>query len=261
MPPGVQKNVRLPEQSAEILRALKYDLDASDGEVVALALERKAVERLGHHASVLKRADLGMVLPPAAAPSRSAVVALAAALNWGGDRYRVEGGEVQNREGGGDWRPGVFAFSDAAQAVVQGAVRLQAELQAPQVSVAVLLLAACESPGADRFTGLGVPVRRLAARLREALAAQAGSGASGAFTPSAKSVVVEGSMGLAALEGAEKVDVEHVLVAALQSGEDVVAQAKQALDIDADGVRAVLCSGAGGLTPEQRDALAAAGKD
>ena len=47
----MQKNVRLSGPGAELLRALKYDLDASDGDVVARSLEQTALERLRYHAA------------------------------------------------------------------------------------------------------------------------------------------------------------------------------------------------------------------
>jgi|GEM_PF-2991016 len=242
VPSGVQKNVRLSEMGAETLRALKYDLDSSDGEVVALALERKAVERLQYHDAVVKRAQLGMIPKAEAVPSRAAIAALTAALNLEKPRFEVSGGGRVRP------RPGFGEYSAEAQAVVKRAESLARELQLPRVSAAVLLLACCEAPEAERFAGLGVPAAALAVRLGDALRAQVDPALPAnreeiELTPAAKSILVEGASGIAVLDGIQAVNAEHILVAALQSDDGLVAEARAALDIDADGVRALLWGG------------------
>ena len=242
MPMGVQKNVRLPEQGAELLRALKYDLDASDGEVVALALEQKALERLRYHVAILKRGRLGLIDEGATAMSRAAIPPLLAALNWDAERFRVKDEVIQTLHENGDWLHGVVTYSDAAHAVIVRAISLVKELTLPKATVSVLLLACCESPEGERCSGLGVPVPALTARLREMLPRQRVAEAPDAveFTPAAKSVLVEGCTGIAALDGIQIVGVEHILAAALQSQDAEVAEARRELNIDADAVRARL---------------------
>jgi crotonobetainyl-CoA:carnitine CoA-transferase CaiB-like acyl-CoA transferase len=242
VPAGVQKNVRLPEQGAELLRALKYDLDASDGEVVAQALKQKALERLRYHVAVLKRGRLGLLPESATAMSRAAMVPLLAALNWDKEHIRVEDGAIQTLHESGAWVPGLVTFNDAAQAVVNRTVELVREAMAPKATVPVLLLACCESPEGERCAGLGVPIADLAAHLRQAIQRQRVSERSEEveFTPAAKSVLVEGCTGIAALDGIGSVGVEHILVAALQSADPEVAAARAELHINADSVRARL---------------------
>lgn len=242
MPAGVQKNVRLSEQGAELLRALKYDLDASDGEVVALALEQKALERLRYHVAVLKRGRLGLIAEAGTAQSRAAIPPLLAALNWDKERFRVRDEVIQTLHEHDNWLPGLGTFSDAAQAVVNRTVGLVKELALPKATVSVLLLACCESPEGERCSGLGVPITALTTHLRKVLGQQQMPQAETdvAFTAAAKSVLVEGCTGIAALDGIQSIGVEHILIAALQSGDAEVAEARRELNINADAVRARL---------------------
>lgn len=243
--PGLQKNVRLPELATEELRALKYDLDAGDGETIAQALEEKTLERLRYHAAVVRRVGLGLLFESEATRSRAAMAALLAALNAEGERVRIEDGRVQRLGGDGRWTAGMMGFSgfsDEAQAIVTRTVDLVKELCLPRATVGVLVLACCEHPRGERCAGLGVPVKELATRLRGAFERrrQEQPPADVAFTLAAKSVLMEGSIGLAALDGIGKVEVEHILVAALQRADDEVAEAYAGVDIHGDEARAAL---------------------
>ena len=244
MPPGIQKNVRLSQRGAELLRALRYDLDATDGEVIALALEQQALMRLKYHIAMLKRGRLGLIDDAEAAPSRAPIEPLLTALNRGSERFRVKDGILHTRGDDGDWARGGFS-SPANAAIMARALELVNEMALPNVTVAVILLACCETPEGSRCAGLGIPIEALTNRLRATLAAQrtepdpTGRG----FTWAAKSVFVEGCKGIKALDGVPHVGVEHILVAALQSEDSEVVQIRRELDINADRVRALLWAG------------------
>ncbi len=53
------KNIWLVERGLEVLRALKYDLDESDGAIMERALETRAIERLREHVEEVNRMDRG----------------------------------------------------------------------------------------------------------------------------------------------------------------------------------------------------------
>ena len=241
MQAGMQKNVRLSEHGADLLRALKYDLDASDGEVIALALEQTALERLRYHAALLKRGRLGLLGEGEIKQSRAAVVPLIAALNSEKERFRiVEDGTIQTLLLDGTWTQGaVVRFSQKARAVVERTIELVKELMLPRATVSVLLLASCESPQGQACTGLGIPVTALATRLRQSLQEHqtAKSVDEVEFAPAAESVLFAGCPGVAARDGIQSVEVEHILIAALQSNDPDVAEAVAALHIDPDDAR------------------------
>jgi len=259
VPTGVQKNVRLSERGAELLRALKYDLDASDGEVIAAALEDQALKRLKYHVATLKRGRLGLIDEAEAAPSQAPIPPLLAALNYGGERFSIKDrlGVVQTKSEDRDGE-GFGNRGDATRVIVDRSLELVKEMALPKVTVAVLLLACCESPEGRRCSGLGVPIEALAGRLRETLAKQKVDTAkpSRTLTWSAKSVVVEGCKGIAALDGVGGVRVEHILVAALQSEDPELVQIRRDLGINADVVRALLWGGPRPPRPESDSAPA-----
>lgn len=244
VPPGIQKNVRLSEREAELLRALRYDLDATDGEVIALALEQQALMRLKYHVAMLKRGRLGLIDDAEAAPSRAPIEPLLTALNCGSERFRVKEGILHTRGDDGDWARGGFR-SSANSVITARAFELVNEMALPNVTVSVILLACCETPEGRRCAGLGIPIEALTSRLRETLVAQRAepTPASRGFTWAAKSVFVEGCKGIKALDGVPHVGVEHILVAALQSEDPEVVQIRRELDINADRVRALLWAG------------------
>ncbi len=244
MPAGIQKNVRLSEREAELLRALKYDLDASDGEVIASALEQQALTRLKYHVAMLKRGRLGLIDDTEAAASRAPIEPLLTALNCGKERVSVQDGILHVRGDDADWARGGFS-STANATVMTRAFELVKEMALPHVTVSVILLACCETPEGKRCGGLGIPIEALTSRLRETLVAQRADRdqPSTTLTWAAKSVFVEGCKGIKALDGVPRVGVEHILVAALQSEDQEVVQIRRELDINADRVRALLWAG------------------
>lgn len=241
---GVQKNMRLSEQGAELLRALKCDLEASDGEVVADSLERKALEGLRYHVARIKRVRLGMADEAEMARSGAAMTALLAGLNCEGERFQIEVGRVQTRLAGqGEWRAGSGfpLFTAAVQAVVLRAVELAREFSLEEATVAVLLLAACEHPDGARDWGCRCGSWQAnSVRLRSD-AARWGPRRRSPSPWRRSRVLVEGCVRLAVLEGVG--GVVDILVAALQRPDPDVTQIVRALDIRPEAVRARLMYG------------------
>jgi|GEM_PF-4012640 len=107
MPGAQNKNVRMGETALEVLRALKYDLDESDGAIMEQALRARALERLHEHVGEAARLGRGLPGEGRREEHLTAAQVLVTALNRDGERYRLEGGRLRVRPGGeGDWLDG-----------------------------------------------------------------------------------------------------------------------------------------------------------
>lgn len=255
-----QKNVRLPEGPVEVLRALKYDQDASDGDVIADALRTQALRRIQHLLALIRREELGLSSTGRVAALRATVGILVAALNTDGEQYRVVADCLETAGEDGSWLPSPSAprwdiKDPSLRDWIVRRAQLLTELRQPRINVGILVLAACEQTGADRYSALGVPAQLLATHLRNALADGPGAPVGGALqvTWPAKVVMYEAATGLAAIEGVETIGPEHILVAGLQSDEAEVSQAARTLHLTPDLTRGLLTRGWSGIQPDLRD--------
>ena len=104
-----QKNVRLSRRALELLRALKYVLNASDNFVLEAALHEMATTYLEACAQRLHLASRGLIPPEEADRLRAEASVLAAALNVDAQgrypAYRLEGDRVERLREDGTWVP------------------------------------------------------------------------------------------------------------------------------------------------------------
>ena len=167
------KNVRMGEMALEVLRALKYDLDESDGAIMEQALETRAVERLREHVEEVERIDRGLPAEGRRADHATAAQVLLTALNQEEERFRLAEGQLQRREayeGGVQWlgaEDGPPADSPLVWACALAAVEEVRELGAFCVDLpeATLSLTRPGTPGCAVLGALGVDTAALRASL------------------------------------------------------------------------------------------------
>ena len=105
-----QKNVRLSRRAHELLRGLKYVLNASDNVVIEVALHEMATTYLQGCAQRLELAARGLVPPEELSRLRAEASVLTAALNVGAQgrypMYRLTSdGRVERLREDGTWEP------------------------------------------------------------------------------------------------------------------------------------------------------------
>ncbi len=83
------------EPALEVLRALKYDLDASDGAIMEQALETRAMERLREYVEEVDRVDRGLPSEARRDTHATAAQVLLTALNRERQRYRWADGRLE----------------------------------------------------------------------------------------------------------------------------------------------------------------------
>lgn len=201
MPERKQKNVRLSVQANQALRALKFDLELGDGEVIEHALEALAIRRTAYHISALRRIRSGL-LPAAEGPvHRAALEAAMYALNYGGERFRVQFMRLESQNEQGDWFPvrGLARYANAAQEILMRARKLVLELKQAQMTVPLLLIACCEGVPPGSFAGLGVPEVELGPALRREVGVGAKAPRDITYDLDSKAVILERAYGIAAL--------------------------------------------------------------
>ncbi len=100
--PGIQKNIRLSSRALELLRALKYVLNAGDSTVIEAALTGAATQYLLGCAQRLLLATKGLVPEEEVSRIRTEAAVLIAALNTGagpgGPLYRLEGNQIERQQ-------------------------------------------------------------------------------------------------------------------------------------------------------------------
>lgn len=172
------KNVRMSARAVEVLRALKYDLDESDGAIMEQALETRSLERLREHVQEVDRIDRGLPAEGRREEYATAAQVLITALNRDEQRFRWTDGRLQRRfehDGREHWlgvddaRP---IGSPLMQACRQAAMDEVRELGCRCVDLeeAALSLTRPESPGRIVLQAMGVDTGALRAAL-EPLAA------------------------------------------------------------------------------------------
>lgn len=242
VPDRQQKNVRLSGQATQALRALKFDLELSDGEVIEQALAALTLRRAAYHISAVRRLRTRLLPETEGSIHRAALEASMYALNYETPRYRIHRTRLEAREGDEGWVPvrGTAGYAKASEEILVRARKLVTDLKQPRMTVPLLLIACCEGVIPGRFSGLGVPEDDLARFLRTEVGEGPTPPPSISYDLDSKAVILEGAYGIAALEGTDAVGPEHLLVACLQSPHPAVVRAIQVLNIDADLVRARL---------------------
>ena len=91
------KNVRMGDGALGVLRALKYDLDESDGAIMEQALQTRAIERLREHVEEVERIDRGLPAEGRRGEHATAAQVLLTALNQDKEQFRWVEGRLERR--------------------------------------------------------------------------------------------------------------------------------------------------------------------
>lgn len=157
----------------EVLRALKYDLDESDGAIMEQALQTRAIERLWEHVEEVERIDRGLPAEGRRGEHATAAQVLLTALNQDKEQFRWVQGRLERRFQTEEQAPWVSMGasrpigSSLVQACRQAAIQEVRELGCFCVDLeeAALSLTKPETPGHAVLQALGVDAAALRADL------------------------------------------------------------------------------------------------
>lgn len=155
------KNVRMGPGALEVLRALKYDLDESDGTIMEQALRSRAIERLYEHVAEVERLRRGFPGEGGREERLTAAQVLVTALNVAGERYRLQEGGLGVRPEGSVWLDGravVEIPSPLYRACLDAASDEARELGCEGIDMvsAALSLTRAGTPGRQVLQAIGV---------------------------------------------------------------------------------------------------------